>query len=299
MLLPRLARGLVCALLERIESGQLTLVEDGQRRVFGSGSPQATVVIRDPRVWTALRRGGKGFAQSYVDGWWDSPDVTAVVEVAARNLHGIDEFRRRITPGARAVAARAGAARAQHAAARPRRHRRPLRPRQRPVRADARRDDDVLERDLRAPRHAARRGLTGQAGPHLRQARPAAVRPRARDRDRLGRVRAACRADARLPRHDHDPVARAARTGAGACPRGRPGGSRDDPARRLPRAHRDLRQARLDRDDRGRRLEGLRDLLRAVLLAAAPGRRDGPAGDHDRRPPLRRREGPALVHELA
>ncbi|MDA0159687.1 cyclopropane-fatty-acyl-phospholipid synthase family protein [Solirubrobacter ginsenosidimutans] len=92
------ARGLVCALLERIESGQLTLVENGIRRVFGSGSPQATVVIRDPRAFIALRRGGKGLAESYVDGWWDSPDVTAVIEVAARNLDGIDAFRRRITP---------------------------------------------------------------------------------------------------------------------------------------------------------------------------------------------------------
>ena len=82
------ARGLACALLQRIESGQLTLVEDGRRTVFGSGSPQATVVVRDPRLWTALRRGGKGLAEAYVDGWWDSPDVTAVVEVAARNLHG-------------------------------------------------------------------------------------------------------------------------------------------------------------------------------------------------------------------
>ena len=92
------ARGLACALLERIESGQLTLVENGNRRVFGSGSPQATVVVRDPRTWTALRRGGKGLAESFVDGWWDSPDVTAVIEVAARNLHGIDDLRRRLTP---------------------------------------------------------------------------------------------------------------------------------------------------------------------------------------------------------
>jgi cyclopropane-fatty-acyl-phospholipid synthase len=92
------ARGLVSALLERIESGQLTLVEDGVRRVYGSGSPQATVVIRDPRAFTALRRGGKGLAESYIDGWWDSPDVTAVIEVAARNLGGIDAFRARMTP---------------------------------------------------------------------------------------------------------------------------------------------------------------------------------------------------------
>ena len=92
------ARGLVCALLQRIESGQLTLVEDGRRTVFGCGSPQATVVVRDARLWPALRRGGKGMAEAYVDGWWDSPDVTAVIEVAARNLHGIDELRRRLTP---------------------------------------------------------------------------------------------------------------------------------------------------------------------------------------------------------
>ena len=58
-MIERVARGLVCALLERIESGQLTLVENGVRRVFGSGSPQATVVVRDPRVWPALARGGK------------------------------------------------------------------------------------------------------------------------------------------------------------------------------------------------------------------------------------------------
>ena len=94
----RVARGLVCALLERIESGQLTLVENGQRRIFGAGSPQATVVIRDPRVWPAMIRGGKGLAETYVDGLWDSPDVTAVIEVAARNLDGIDEWRRRLTP---------------------------------------------------------------------------------------------------------------------------------------------------------------------------------------------------------
>ena len=92
------ARGLVTALLERIESGQLTLVENGIRRVYGSGSPQATVVVRDPRAYSALRRGGRGLAEAYVDGWWDSPDVTAVIEVAARNLHGIDAFRRRLTP---------------------------------------------------------------------------------------------------------------------------------------------------------------------------------------------------------
>jgi cyclopropane-fatty-acyl-phospholipid synthase len=97
-MIERVARRLVVALLERIESGQLTLVEGGARRVFGSGSPQATVVVHDPSAWPALARGGKGFAETYVDGKWDSPDVTAVVEVAARNLGGIDAIRRALTP---------------------------------------------------------------------------------------------------------------------------------------------------------------------------------------------------------
>ena len=66
--------------------------------MFGSGSPQATVVVHDPAVWRALLRGGRGLADTYVDGRWDSPDVAAVIEVAARNLHGIDEVRRRLAP---------------------------------------------------------------------------------------------------------------------------------------------------------------------------------------------------------
>jgi cyclopropane-fatty-acyl-phospholipid synthase len=97
-LIEHVARGLVGALLSRIESGQLSVVEDGVRRVYGSGLPQATVVVRDPRTYVALRRGGKGLAEAYVAGWWDSPDVTAVIAIAARNLGGIDELRRRLTP---------------------------------------------------------------------------------------------------------------------------------------------------------------------------------------------------------
>ena len=91
-------RRVVLALLKRIESGQLTVVEDGRRLVFGSGSPQATVIVHDPAVWRAALRGGRGLAETYMDGLWDSPDVTAVIEVAARNLHGIDRIRQRLRP---------------------------------------------------------------------------------------------------------------------------------------------------------------------------------------------------------
>ena len=64
----------------------------------------------------------------------------------------------------------------------------------------------------------------------------------------------------------------------------------------LPRRAGAVRQARLDRDDRGRRLARLRDLFPALLAAAGARRRDAAAGDRDRRPRLRGREGLAQLH---
>jgi cyclopropane-fatty-acyl-phospholipid synthase len=92
------ARRAIRALLARMQAGRLTLVEGERRTTYGHGSPQATVVIRDARVWNALLRGGRGLAESYVDGSWDSPDLSAVIELAARNMEPIDRVRRRVSP---------------------------------------------------------------------------------------------------------------------------------------------------------------------------------------------------------
>ncbi|MEA2180286.1 MAG: cyclopropane-fatty-acyl-phospholipid synthase [Solirubrobacteraceae bacterium] len=94
----RTARRVVLALLRRMQEGRLTIVEGDRRIVIGEGAPQATVVVRSPKVWPALLRAGTGLAEAYADGWWDSPDLTAVVELAARNVGGIDELRHRLSP---------------------------------------------------------------------------------------------------------------------------------------------------------------------------------------------------------
>ncbi len=94
-----IARSVLFSLLQRIESGRLVVVEAGRRHEFGpGGSPQATVVVRSPEVWRAALRGGRGLAESYAAGWWDSPDLTALIRVAARNLGGLDRLRRRFAP---------------------------------------------------------------------------------------------------------------------------------------------------------------------------------------------------------
>ena len=94
----RIARTLVLSFLRRIEIGRLTVIEDGERTVFGHGAPEATVSIVSPRAWVALLRGSRGMAESYRDGLWESPDLTAVIRVAARNVTGLDELRRRLPP---------------------------------------------------------------------------------------------------------------------------------------------------------------------------------------------------------
>ena len=106
--------------------------------------------------------------------------------------------------------------------------------------------------------------------------------------------------DARLPRDDHDALARAARAGARSASRD---AGLEDRVTVLLDDYREL-TGTYDKLVSIEMIEavGWKDFgtffERCAALPAA-GRRDGAAGDHDRRPPLRRREGAALVHELA
>jgi len=92
------ARRIVSGVLARIGTGQLVVVEDGERRVFGSGVPTATVHVNSPRLWPMLARGGRGMAESYMAGLWETDDLTAVIRIAALNVHSLDDVRRRLAP---------------------------------------------------------------------------------------------------------------------------------------------------------------------------------------------------------
>lgn len=95
----RLARAAVLALLERIRTGRLTIVEGSRRTDLGpGGAPAATVEVRSPAVWPVLLRGSRGLAESYADGLWETPDLAAVIRVAARNVGVADAVRRRLAP---------------------------------------------------------------------------------------------------------------------------------------------------------------------------------------------------------
>ncbi|MBV9311671.1 MAG: hypothetical protein JOZ73_12615, partial [Solirubrobacterales bacterium] len=98
------ARRLIYLALRRIESGTLVIVEaGGRRRTFGSGPPVATLAIHSPRVWRMLLRGSVGLADAYEQGLWNSPDLVALIRLAARNGASIDGGRLRIAPLLRTV----------------------------------------------------------------------------------------------------------------------------------------------------------------------------------------------------
>jgi cyclopropane-fatty-acyl-phospholipid synthase len=94
----RIARRVVLSLLERMRAGQLTILEGERALVLGHGSPRATVRVNSPRLWPRLLHGSRGMAEAYMQGLWESSDLTAVVRVAAHNTRSLDEWRRRVAP---------------------------------------------------------------------------------------------------------------------------------------------------------------------------------------------------------
>ena len=91
------------ALLGQIRYGSLTVVDRSDSRrarrwTFGSGAPAAQIELRDPGFWKALMRGSRGLAESYAEGLWDTPDLVAVIRLAARNAIVIDRVRQYTAP---------------------------------------------------------------------------------------------------------------------------------------------------------------------------------------------------------
>jgi 2-polyprenyl-3-methyl-5-hydroxy-6-metoxy-1,4-benzoquinol methylase len=87
------SRAVASLLLNAIRVGSLTIVEGEARRTFGSGPPTATIHVRHPQFWPMLMRGSRGLAESFAQGMWDSPDLVAVIRLAARNAVVIDRVR--------------------------------------------------------------------------------------------------------------------------------------------------------------------------------------------------------------
>ena len=86
--IPRLAR-LVFRSLARVRHGSMTVtLPDGRRLLFRGTEPgeHAEIIIRDYRLTRRFVSGGDlGAAEAFLDGMWESPNVTAFLQFFIRN----------------------------------------------------------------------------------------------------------------------------------------------------------------------------------------------------------------------
>src|ERR1700722_9840225 len=79
------ARRVVLGAASRGPEGTIDVTESASTTSLGSGEPAAEVHVGDRRTYGALLRSGSvGLGASYVAGWWDAEDLTALVRVLFR-----------------------------------------------------------------------------------------------------------------------------------------------------------------------------------------------------------------------
>ncbi len=91
------ARRVMFNVLARMSRGRIELHEPGRVLTFGqparAAAVSARVDVHDPHFYTSFFRGSLGLAESYIDGEWDSDDLTALVRVGALNMPTFDRAR--------------------------------------------------------------------------------------------------------------------------------------------------------------------------------------------------------------
>jgi cyclopropane-fatty-acyl-phospholipid synthase len=89
-----LAARQVLPLLQKLQHGRLHLrLPDGSESVYGQGEqPHATLVVHDWAVFAAAMRSGDiGFAESFIAGEWETPDLCALLRVFIANRHALED----------------------------------------------------------------------------------------------------------------------------------------------------------------------------------------------------------------
>ncbi|MEZ9917573.1 cyclopropane-fatty-acyl-phospholipid synthase [Vibrio breoganii] len=99
--LQRSARALLLNHLQKLQHGRLTIIERFESQSVSEslefGSPtesfHASIEISHPDFYSRMLSGGSiAAAEAYMDGWWDSSDLTAVMKLMALNLNSLDNM---------------------------------------------------------------------------------------------------------------------------------------------------------------------------------------------------------------
>ncbi|WP_240207021.1 cyclopropane-fatty-acyl-phospholipid synthase family protein [Vibrio sp. CyArs1] len=103
--LQKTAKSIAFKCLYKLEIGCLTIIESFQEEGsvgkhvgerFGKpkdGEPTAIIEVKHPEFYRRLIQGGSIAAgEAYMDDWWDSPDLSALMELMAVNLAALDSI---------------------------------------------------------------------------------------------------------------------------------------------------------------------------------------------------------------
>lgn len=91
----QLSRKIVFSQLKNLHTGELILVDGGDRYLFGEpGSAlRAELHVVDPQMYTSLLTGGSiGAAEAFMTGDWVTPDLTKLVQLLVRNMDILDQM---------------------------------------------------------------------------------------------------------------------------------------------------------------------------------------------------------------
>jgi cyclopropane-fatty-acyl-phospholipid synthase len=85
----------VGAVLGRVRNGRIDVVEGARERSYGPADAdlRATVTVNDPAAWRGPLRGSVGLGEGYVEGLWETDDLVALIQIAARELRQMDGLR--------------------------------------------------------------------------------------------------------------------------------------------------------------------------------------------------------------
>ncbi|MGF0241000.1 class I SAM-dependent methyltransferase [Rhodococcus sp. IEGM1300] len=79
--------------LSHLKHGQLVVIEDGERYVFGAAGSHllGEIHILDPAAWGMVASNGSiGAGEAFIHGYWSTPDLTSVVRVFVSNMEVLD-----------------------------------------------------------------------------------------------------------------------------------------------------------------------------------------------------------------
>jgi len=86
-LVDSISRKALDAQLQKITWGRIDIADNGSSRTFGNGhGPRVTLHVNDRRFYRSAAMGGSvGAAEAYMEGWWDTDDLPALIRVLVRN----------------------------------------------------------------------------------------------------------------------------------------------------------------------------------------------------------------------